>query len=87
MIGLIQNFNSNIPPEQNWWIALLPIMVVAILFFVIIISYNAILKGNRFVARLFMLNKEQHLDLIIRFREKSLQNAREKEMNEASEQH
>ena len=57
--------------DENWWLAFVPIVVVAIIFAVIYYGFRGILRGNKFLARLFRLSEEEHADLIRRSYEKS----------------
>lgn len=67
-----------IPADQNWWLAFAPIVVVVILFYIIKKGMVALFLGNKFIARIFRISEERHLELMKRFEEQSIRIAQNK---------
>lgn len=78
MIINFQNLEkAPIPADENWWIAFIPIVVVIILFYFMRKGILAVFTGNRFIAKIFRISKEQQLEMMKRFEKEAIKHAKE----------
>ena len=58
-------------PDDYWWLAFVPLVVTAIIFFVVYWGFRRFLRGDRFIAKLFRISEEEQKAKMLEFQEKS----------------
>jgi amino acid permease len=63
--------SENLPaPEDNWWLAFVPLLITAIIFFIVYWGFKRFLRGDRFIAKLFGISEEAQRAKMLEFQEK-----------------